>query len=254
VLENSQMNAGHRRNASSDPSERFLASEKWENNPMHLPLFPLNVVLFPGMMLPLHIFEPRYLEMIDYCVENKSPFGVVLINEGQEVGGVSTPHLIGTMARIAKRKEADDGRLHILAAGTRRFKIESLDRSHAYLSGTVIPLPIANADTRLAHQLTQQLRPELLEYISVLSEASNAKMQLDRLPEDPKLMAYMVAIALQIDNDEKQRLLEMDSVPELLARERHLVSRETLLTRFMAQTQGALQQMGGGPTGYVFPN
>ncbi len=254
MLENQQNNPGHRRGPSEDPFARFLASERLESNPMHLPLFPLNVVLFPGMMLPLHIFEPRYLEMIDYCVENKSPFGVVLIQEGQEVGGLASPHTVGTMARVTKRKQEDDGRLHILAAGAQRFKIDSLDRSRAYLSATVSPLPIANGKTRKALELTQQMRPQLLEYVTALSEASNAKMQLDRLPEDPKMMAYMVAIALQIGNDEKQRLLEMNSVPELLAREHYLISRETLLTRFMADTQPAVQQMGGGPTGYIFPN
>ena len=62
---------------------------------MHLPLFPLNTVLFPGMMMPLNIFEPRYLEMIDYCMEKNSPFGVVLIRDGNEVGGGAFPHQIG---------------------------------------------------------------------------------------------------------------------------------------------------------------
>ena len=65
---------------------------------MEMPLFPLNVVLFPGMVLPLHVFEPRYREMINHCIEEEKPFGVVLIDEGQEVGGPAAPRLVGTAA------------------------------------------------------------------------------------------------------------------------------------------------------------
>ncbi len=72
--------AGHRR--SRPDSELYRDGASREGEPMHLPLFPLNVVLFPGMMLPLHIFEPRYREMINHCIDTKSPFGVLLIKEG----------------------------------------------------------------------------------------------------------------------------------------------------------------------------
>jgi Lon protease-like protein len=243
---------GHRR--SRFELEKYLDGERPEGELMHLPLFPLNVVLFPGMMLPLHIFEPRYREMINHCIETKSPFGVVLIQEGQEVGGLATPHAIGTAARIVNVKREADGRMNIMTVGTQRFKVEGFDRSHAYLSADVTAFPIANGHTQLAIELSQKLRPKLLEYVDLLSEATNAKMRLDRIPEDPKMLAYMVAIALQVDNAEKQRLLEQTSVPQLLNREQHLMSREVLLTRYMAETQGDLGAMSGGPTGYVFAN
>ena len=67
-----------------------------------LPLFPLNVVLFPGMVLPLHIFEPRYREMVNYCLDEKKPFGVVLLREGEERGGPAIPYQVGTAARIMR--------------------------------------------------------------------------------------------------------------------------------------------------------
>jgi Lon protease-like protein len=101
---------------------------------MELPIFPLkNVVLFPGMVLPLHIFEMRYREMINRVSTNASPFGVVLIDEGQEVGASASPHTVGTAARIARVERLDDGRMNITAVGTQRFRILE-DAYHPQLS------------------------------------------------------------------------------------------------------------------------
>jgi hypothetical protein len=221
---------------------------------MEMPLFPLNVVLFPGMVLPLHIFEPRYREMINRCIEEEKPFGVVLIDEGQEVGGPATPRLVGTAARITRVDRLDGGRMNITTVGTKRFRILELDRSRAYLTAKVRQYPVANGGTRLAERLARELRPKVLEYVELLSEASKTELRLDRLPEDATTLALLVAIALQVDNEEKQALLEMSHVPEMLARERYLLSLETALLRHMVRTQADVQEMGGGPTGYVFPN
>ena len=75
-----------------------------------LPLFPLNLVLFPGMPLPLHILEERYRAMIGECRDTEQPFGVVLIKEGLEVGGPADPFMTGTSARIVRVEDMDDGR------------------------------------------------------------------------------------------------------------------------------------------------
>jgi Lon protease-like protein len=229
---------------------------------MEMPLFPLNVVLFPGMVLPLHVFEPRYREMINHCIEEEKPFGVVLIDEGQEVGGpaaprlvgTAAPRLVGTAARITRVDRLDGGRMNITTVGTRRFRIMELDSSRAYLTAKVRQYPVANGSTRLAEHLARDLRPKVLEYVELLSEASKTELRLDRLPEDATTLALLVAIALQVDNEEKQALLEMSHVPEMLARERYLLSLETALLRHMVETQADVQEMGGGPTGYVFPN
>ena len=108
---------------------------------MELPIFPLNSVLFPGMMLPLHIFEPRYWEMIERCEREQIPFGVVLIHEGREVGGPAIPHKVGTATRILRIERTDDARMNITTVGTQRFRILELDQSHSYLSAKVCPLP-----------------------------------------------------------------------------------------------------------------
>jgi uncharacterized protein len=221
---------------------------------MEMPLFPLNVVLFPGMMLPLHIFEPRYREMINRCIEEEIPFGVVLIEAGHEVGGAAKPHPIGTAARIVKVDRADDGTMNITAVGMQRFRILELDHSHSYLSAKVAQFPIVNGSTKAAVEMVHRVRPKVLEYVSLLSKASKTELKLDRLPEDPTTLAFLVAIALQVDNNDKQRLLALPGVPEILDRERYLLSFENLLLRYMVETQESLAEMSSGPTGYIFAN
>src|SRR5262249_39608867 len=76
-----------------------------------VPLFPLNVVLFPGMPLPLHVFEPRYQEMVQACMESDRTFGVCLIRSGQEVGGPADPHPVGTTCEILEASSLGEGRM-----------------------------------------------------------------------------------------------------------------------------------------------
>lgn len=222
---------------------------------IELPLFPLkNVVLFPGMMLPLHIFEMRYREMIGECIDEKRQFGVVLINEGKEVGNGAVPSKVGTAAAIRRVEKLPDGRMNIRAVGTQRFRILKLNHERNFLQGLVKPMPIVNGSTALAADLAHKVRPRVVEYIELLSAASQQKLRLDRLPEDPSQLALMVAIALQINTADKQALLERAGVPEMLAYELHLLSRECLFTRHMVETQSEVLELNQGPTGYVFPN
>ena len=222
---------------------------------MDMPLFPLkNVVLFPGMVLPLHIFELRYREMINRCIEERLPFGVALIADGPEVGATAQPHMVGTAARIMRVQREDDGRMNITAVGTQRFRILELHRSHSYLTGTVASFPLVNGATKLAADLAQRVRPQVLEYVELLAKASNTNLRLDRLPEDPLTLASLVAIALQVKASDKQRLLEQIGIPEILSVESRLIARETRLMQFMLDTQRDALAMNSGPTGYIFPN
>lgn len=221
---------------------------------MELPLFPLNTVLFPGMVLPLHIFEPRYQEMIQHCLEAELPFGVVLIAHGHEVGGPAIPHKIGTAARILRVDRQPEGRMNITTVGTQRFRILELDHSRSYLQARVAHYPVINGSTRLAHEMAQRVRPKIVDYVELLSKASRTNLKFGRLPEDPTTLAFLVAIALQVNNDVKQQLLELPGVPEILDRERYLLSCELLLLEHMIATQDEVNGMSGGPTGYIFPN
>ena len=88
------------------------------------PMFPLGSVLTPGMVLPLHVFEPRYRRLVGDCLEGDGEFGVVLIERGSEVGGGDVRSMVGTMAAIADSSALPDGRWAVVAVGTRRIAVE----------------------------------------------------------------------------------------------------------------------------------
>jgi uncharacterized protein len=221
---------------------------------MELPLFPLGTVLFPGMMLPLHTFEPRYREMINRCLDERLPFGVVLIQEGKEVGDTAVPHTIGTAARITRVDRKPDGRMDIMAVGTRRFRIEELNHDRSYLTGAVTHYPILNGDTKLAVEQAQRVRPKILRYVDLMTKATGVQLKLDQLPEDPTTLAFLTAIALQVNPEEKQRLLKQAGIPEMLDLGNYLIARELQLLQYMVDSQEVVQSLTGGPTGFLFAN
>src|SRR4051794_27122666 len=97
-----------------------------------IPLFPLNVVLFPGMPLPLHIFEPRYQEMIRHCLQGDLLFGVCLIRSGVEVGGEAEPHSVGTTCETLSVTPLGEGRMSLATVGRDRFRILRLHHDQPY--------------------------------------------------------------------------------------------------------------------------
>src|SRR3712207_5656759 len=102
-----------------------------------LPLFPLNTVLFPGIPLALHIFEERYKQMIGRCLTEETPFGVVLIASGAEVGAPAVPRKVGTSARIVRAEQLEDGRYNLIAVGERRYSIEEVVQERPFLVARV---------------------------------------------------------------------------------------------------------------------
>jgi Lon protease-like protein len=200
---------------------------------MKLPLFPLNVVLFPGMALPLHIFEPRYRQMITACVAEGQPFGVALIKQGTEVGATATPYDVGTAARITAAKQLPDGRLNIETVGYERFRIVELHHDQPYLTGTVEAYPMAGATAARARHAARQLAPWLLRYLDLLGEAAATKFEPSVLPNNPESLAYLAAIVAQIPMVEKQALLDAPAADALLSYERALLRREISLMRAM---------------------
>ncbi|HRE26076.1 MAG TPA: LON peptidase substrate-binding domain-containing protein [Anaerolineales bacterium] len=198
---------------------------------LRLPLFPLNTVLFPGMVLPLHIFEPRYREMVNRCLDEHLPFGVTLIESGPEVGGPAQPHPVGTYGMIQNVERLADGRMNIEVVGQERFRIVSLHHDKSYLCGTLERYPLDAAGTARAVALGHALRPWVQRYLKILGESANVRLDTQSLPDEPTALAYLAAIVAQVPAPEKQALLACPSAVELLARERRLYRREVSLIR-----------------------
>lgn len=137
---------------------------------MELPLFPLNTVLCPGIALPLHVFEERYRAMVRHCLESSSPFGVVLIREGREVGtGAISFTGIGTIAEIRDAGSYDDGRYDLLVVGTRRFEIRRvLSGRRPYLVAEVDVLTETVGDEETAHRLAMTATRRFVRYLELL--------------------------------------------------------------------------------------
>ncbi len=222
---------------------------------MELPLFPLNTVLFPGQVLPLHIFEDRYRLMIRRCLSQDLPFGVVLIRRGREVGEAAEPHPIGTMARIIESTHLPDGTMDILVVGTERFRILRLLHDQPYLRGEVEHFPMAEPDDEaVVAGLAQRVRMQVTRYIELIAEAAGLQIQVGAMPDTPQQVGYLAAVALQIDNDEKQELLGCSSLHKILVNEVALLSRENALLTWMASTKEWPGREQFGPSGTLLPN
>jgi uncharacterized protein len=201
---------------------------------IELPLFPLNTVLFPGMPLPLHIFEERYQEMIRLCLAEKRPFGVVLIREGQaEQGPLAEPYAIGCTADIIQVQKLDDDRLFIMTVGQDRFRIQSLDRQRPYLMGQVELLPLADGPTQLLQRAADRLYPLVLEYLTVLADVGKVEFDPEQIPTDPDDLGFLAASFIQLPTDEKQELLEAETAVELFQNLQSLYQEEVAIMRTM---------------------
>lgn len=193
-----------------------------------VPLFPLNTVLFPGMVLPLHIFEPRYRLMVQRCLDEQQLFGVVLIQEGDEVGGPATPHPVGTLAAIQEVRPYEDGRMDLVTVGVSRFRILDELQGEPYAQARVELLaePQEAAETAEVADLFEG-------YLRTLSELSNQSYEL-KIVRDPQQLSYQVASVLPLELEEKQLLLEAPSTSDRLAVEADLIRRETEQIRAFA--------------------
>jgi Lon protease-like protein len=191
-----------------------------------LALFPLNTVLFPGMPLPLHIFEERYKLMIGRCIEEKRPFGVVLIQSGPEVGGPCVPHRVGTVAHIAGSRRLADGRMNLIAIGHERFRILETVRQEPYVVARVEILADEEPPAETA-PLAAEVGTTLSVYLRDLFRLLDQPEEKLEIPTDPGHLSLVVAAVLQIPLTERQALLQMTDVAARLRQEREWLARES---------------------------
>jgi Lon protease-like protein len=200
-----------------------------------LPLFPLGTVLFPGVMLPLHIFEERYRTLVRDLLAGPEPgrFGVIAIKKGRETGvdGVSALYEVGCTATLRETNEHDDGRFDIVTVGTQRFRLAGLDDSRPYLQGDVELMDEETGDQAAATLAVRAAQEAFRTYVSALGDRGLAQLSVPDVPDEPGLLSYLIAASMIVDLPDRQGLLaEPDAVSRLTA-ERALLARETTMFR-----------------------
>ena len=182
----------------------------------YLRLFPLQaVVLFPGMELPLVVFEPRYLQLTDECIENDEPFGVTLLRDGSEVWeNSSDPFEVGTTAHILSATDAGGGRLNVVAVGGRRFRVRSFLRDSPYLAADVEYIE-DDSHEMADPSLVENVRWDASSFVRRLVASRGGYVRQVNFPDDPVVLSYQVAQIFQGNPYAQQKLLEQATFDRL---------------------------------------
>jgi Lon protease-like protein len=164
----------------------------------YLPLFPLDVVLFPEMLLPLHIFEERYKEMIGTCLQDRSEFGVVYAHD-------ESVEEVGCTAEISKViKRYPDGRMDILVMGKRRFQVLFFDSEKTYLRGSVELLADLDSESEPSKEKVARALNLYEQVYRLLNRAEPEELGLSRSDAD---LSFRIASVLYLSNELKQKIL-----------------------------------------------
>jgi Lon protease-like protein len=205
-----------------------------------LPLFPLGTVLYPGLLLPLNIFEERYRRLVRDLLEGSEPkrFGVIAIRKGRETGvdGISALHEIGCTATLREVAEQEDGGFHLVTVGTQRFRLESLDDSQPYFQGEVELLEEEVGDEAAAGLAAQAVQRGFRGYVEALASRESVEVSVPELPDEPLLLSYLVAASMILDLPVRQQLLAEPDAERRLGAERTLLARETTMLRSLTAT------------------
>ncbi|BDH04266.1 LON peptidase substrate-binding domain-containing protein [Streptomyces seoulensis] len=223
-----------------------------------LPLFPLNTALFPGLVLPLNVFEERYRAMMRELLKTPEDeprrFVVVAIRDGHEVApsapGLPDPttepeqgpaagfgpdplkalHRVACVAEAATIREKTDGTFEVLCTGTTRVRLLSVDGSGSFLTGEVEELPEEPGDE--AGALSEGVLHSFRQYQKRLAGAHERSISANaELPDDPSVISYLVAAAMVLDTPTKQRLLQAPDTASRLRDELKLLRSETAIIR-----------------------
>lgn len=219
-----------------------------------MPLFPLNVVLVPGLVLPLHIFEPRYRTMVQDLLRRDDPqareFGIVAIRQGRsfDAEGMDALYPVGTATVLREAEELDDGRFDIVTTGTRRFRILSIDRSSDLAVATVEFLEdVADPQDAL---IALRARRSFDTYRRLLGGrlviGQPDREDASDLPEDPTVLSYLVTAAMVLPWDERQGLLAAPDTATRLQQADRLLARENGIIAALAAVPAveALGELG----------
>lgn len=200
-----------------------------------LPLFPLRSVLFPGLVLPLLVFEERYRRLVRDLIalppDEPRRFGVVAIRAGAEAGDPS-PELydVGCTAEIREIDALPDGRFRLVTVGGTRFRLRDVDSSRPYLVGEVSPLGEEVGDTDVAAVLAARVRRRYARYLRALLDArGEPEADAPELPDEPLVLSYVVPATALLLLEERQALLAAPDVASRLRAALPIVNREVSL-------------------------
>jgi uncharacterized protein len=197
-------------------------------------------VLYPGLVLPLNIFEQRYRQLVRDLLDGPEPrrFGVIAIREGRETGitGVSALYEVGCLAMVREVNELSDGRYELITVGTDRFKLHDIDDSQPYLRGQLELLPEETGEETEAQLVAIAVQRSFRAYLDVLATKGPATISVPELPDEPILLSYLVAASVIIDLPGRQALLAQPDALSRLNAERALLVRETAILRELGTT------------------
>ena len=204
-------------------------------------MFPLGGVVFPGQLLPLHIFEPRYQQMLRHCMDGDREFGVVLIERGHEVGGGDLRAEIGTVARILDASEATPGHWAVIALGTRRIKVQRWHRDDPWPSAEIDDLPDVPAEGAEVSSTWAAVQQQFRRVRALSAELENEAIDVTAgYDPDPAVGSFHLAALSQLGSFDRQRVLSTVGVQR----------RVEVLAELLAELEETLRAeiaMGGDP-------
>jgi Lon protease-like protein len=186
---------------------------------LEVPLFPLGIVLFPGTPQLLHIFEPRYRQMLADCLEADAPFGLSFVKSGEGQDPAPEPGAVGCLAMVRESRLLPDGRSNILTVGGDRYVLRSyLDTDLPYRMALVETFDDEDLNTPQLDELAAQARAQFGKFVAGMQTLSDRAQESVPLESSAQAVSFQIAAALDLEGEVKQELLMLRSTQERLLR------------------------------------
>lgn len=213
-----------------------------------LPLFPLPVALFPGVPLPLHIFEPRYRRLLEDVRASDNLFGLSFFDDDETGPPIPPVGHLGCVAEVTEAQQLPDGRSNILTLGLVRYRVEAyIERGDAYLVGRVAYFEDEAEDEDLLALRVKETSEVFLRIARAVRTINDDRAGLPELPgAEPERLSFLIAAAMDLDNQVKLELLELRSTAERLKRLRDLLARAVTSYEERARMHGIAKGNGHG--------
>jgi len=202
-----------------------------------MPLFPMHIVVFPGMVLPLRVEDTWQRQIIEHCEKEDKPFGASLIR-AVHAGGELVPHAVGTVAEIAKVERGDEDALHVIAVGQSRYRLIAVEQHAPYLTGRVELVRRERAKAVEMESLINETWRLFERHMELLFAAASRKPPELQMPGDPELLSFLIAANVRMFPDKKQQLLEAESARARLRALRQMLRVENDTLKAILATMG----------------